>query len=75
MTYDELINYFGRQSDVAEEAELTHGAVATWKRRGSVPPKIQIMLHEKTGGALEARIEDSFTLQQKRLLAFIEGNS
>ena len=53
MTHDDLIQFYGSQSEVAKAANISSASVSQWKTDG-VPEVRQLEFHKLTGGKCKA---------------------
>lgn len=54
MKFEEVVEYFGSQSEIAREMGITRGAVHLWKVRQKIPTRKQKLMAEISGGKLKA---------------------
>jgi len=52
MTFDEVINHFGSQADVARALKCTKSYITKWLQEGYVPRVRQYEIEKITGGKL-----------------------
>lgn len=64
MTLEELYEKWGTWMSVAIELKVSQSAVTYWRKRGSIPYGTQLLIQDKTKGALKARKEDDIPPQK-----------
>jgi len=63
MTYQETIEHFGTQTEIARVLGITQGTVSSWNK--VVPPRWQFQLEVITHGAL--RVDNSLRVERRHL--------
>ena len=52
--FDDVVEYFGNQSALAEKLGVSRAAVTAWRERGGFPPFRSIQIEELSGGKFRA---------------------
>lgn len=59
MTYDDLIEHYGNESDAARALGVPRQTVHRWKKAGTVPLEQQVKYEVASEGKLKADLPDS----------------
>lgn len=65
MTLEELKDKWRTWVNVCIKLEISQSSTTYWRKRGSIPYSSQLMIQDKTKGALKAKKEDDLKLLKR----------